>query len=78
MYLSKGFFGADEFEGKEHDAILTDDRASSEAWPTPSASLCSNAVAQPTSHAWRAQDRPLFPSRLWPDTPEVHIIGGYF
>lgn len=39
--------GGDERLGKEDKVILTDDRASSEAWPAPFASLCSDAVAQP-------------------------------
>lgn len=64
--------------GKDDMVILTDDRASSEVWPAPFASLCSDAVAQPTSHALQAQDRPLFPWHLWLGTPEIHIIGGHF
>lgn len=63
---------------KEDRATLTDDRASSEVWPAPFASLCSAAVAQPTSHALQVQDRLLFPCYLWPGTPEGHIIYGYF
>lgn len=66
------------FWGKEDKVVLTDDRASSEVWPAPFASLCSDAVAQPTSHALQVQDRPLFPWYLWPGTPEGCIIGGYF
>lgn len=70
--------GRDELQGKEDKVTLTDDRASSEVWPAPFASLCSDAVAQPASHALQARDRPLFPCYLWPGTPEVHIISGYF
>lgn len=70
--------GRDELKGKEDKVTLTDDRASSEVWPAPFASLCSDAVAQPASHASQAQDRPLFPCYLWPGTPEVHIVSGYF
>lgn len=70
--------GGDELQGKEDKVILTDDHASFEVWPAPFASLCSDAVAQLTSHALQAQDRPLFPWYLWLGTPEIHIIGTYF
>lgn len=46
---------------KEDRAILTDDHVSSEVWQAPSASLYSNVVTQPISHALQAQDHPLFP-----------------
>lgn len=70
--------GRDKLKGKGDKVILTDDRASSEVWPAPFASPCSDAVAQPASHALRAPDRPLFPWYFWPGTPEIQINGGYF
>lgn len=48
-------------EGKEDGVLLTDDRASSEVWQAPFASLYSDVVAQPASRALQAQDHPLFP-----------------
>ena len=65
-----------EVEGDK--VSLTGDRASSEVWPAPFASLCSDVVAQPTSHALQAQDHPLFPCYLWPGKPGVHIGSSYF
>lgn len=50
-----------EFEVKHGTFILTGDHASSAVWPAPFASLYSDAVSQPISHALQAQDRPLFP-----------------
>lgn len=50
--------GGHELEAKGDKIILTDDRASSEVWPAPFASLCSDAAAQPASLALQAQDHP--------------------
>lgn len=64
----------DELQQQADKVKLTDDHASSEVWPALFAFLCIDAVAQPTSHALQAQDRPLFPSYLWPGRPLIHII----
>lgn len=39
-------------------SLLTGGRVSSVAWPVPSVSLCSGAVAQPAGHAWPAPPLP--------------------
>lgn len=79
-FLLVSFFaiGGNELQVKGDKVILTDDHVSSEVWPAPFASLYSDAVAQPTSHAWQAQGHPLFPCYLWQGTPEVCSISGYF
>lgn len=58
--------------------MLTDGRASSGVWLTPSASLCSAAATRLASRAWRAQDRPWSPWNLWLDTPEEYQRGASF
>lgn len=76
--MSNFLLRGDELQVKGDEVILTDYRVSSEVWPAPFASLCSDAVAQPISHALQVQDRPWFPCYLWLGTPEVYSISGYF
>lgn len=67
----------DKLQGKEDNVKLTDDHASFEVQPAPFAFLCSDVAAQLTSHAFRAQDRPLFLWCLWLGIPEMNIICTY-
>jgi len=76
--ISECKIGGHELMGKEDKITLTDDRASSEVWPAPFASLCSGAAAQPTSHASQARDRPSSPCYLWPGTPEVSLVVNFY